>query len=67
MAYLPESDTLFAINIPLGSNDVNFLIVSPDWYQYTALGFGSRMDGALMLIAYPASDGQRTFPRSFLL
>ncbi|KAJ4300580.1 hypothetical protein N0V88_003259 [Collariella sp. IMI 366227] len=42
----------------LDSNDINFFISTPDWYQYTAIGFGSSMADALMLVMYPSADRQ---------
>ncbi|KAK3938717.1 hypothetical protein QBC46DRAFT_161229 [Diplogelasinospora grovesii] len=55
--YIPDSQTQFAINLPPDSDDVNIYLTSPDWYSYTAIGFGDGMAGSLMFVAYPASDG----------
>jgi hypothetical protein len=55
--YVADSQTQFSINVDPASDDINFYFISPDWYQYTALGFGSRMVGSLMLVFYPAADG----------
>ncbi|KAK0670076.1 hypothetical protein QBC41DRAFT_248430 [Cercophora samala] len=55
--FIPEANTIIAINLPDdGSNDINFYVSSPDWYQYSAIGFGSSMANSLMLVMYPSAD-----------
>ncbi|KAK4235041.1 hypothetical protein C8A03DRAFT_37123 [Achaetomium macrosporum] len=56
---VPDTNTILAINLPPDSGDVNFYISTPDWYQYTAIGFGSSMAEALMLVMYASADGKR--------
>ncbi|KAK0736221.1 hypothetical protein B0T21DRAFT_411408 [Apiosordaria backusii] len=55
--FIPEANTIIGLNLPDdGSNDINFYISSPDWYQYSAIGFGSSMAHSLMLVMYPSAD-----------
>ncbi|KAK4175755.1 hypothetical protein QBC36DRAFT_19156 [Triangularia setosa] len=57
--FIPEANTIIGINLPDdGSNDINFYITSPEWYQYSAIGFGSSMANSLMLVMYPSADGR---------
>ncbi|KAK0641474.1 hypothetical protein B0T16DRAFT_303937, partial [Cercophora newfieldiana] len=57
--YVPDSNTTISINIPPSSDDVNIYIATPDYFQYTAVGFGSLMTNSLLLIAYPSADNSR--------
>ncbi|KAK4202408.1 hypothetical protein QBC40DRAFT_276694 [Triangularia verruculosa] len=55
--FIPEANTIIGINLPDdGSNDINFYVSSPDWYQYSAIGFGSSMANSLILVIYPSAD-----------
>ncbi|KAK3389724.1 hypothetical protein B0H63DRAFT_464225 [Podospora didyma] len=55
--FVPETNTQISVNLPGdSSDDVNFYISAPDWYQYVAIGFGSDHANSLMLVAYPAAD-----------
>lgn len=54
--FVPDTNTIISINLPDGSDDINFYISAPDWYQYAALGFGQSMADALMLVMYPSAD-----------
>ncbi|KAK4115963.1 iron reductase domain protein [Canariomyces notabilis] len=56
--FIPDTNTIVAVNLPEGSDDVNFYVATPDWYQYTAIGFGRSMADALMLVMYPSADGK---------
>jgi hypothetical protein len=49
---MPDTNTLVAINLPPDSDDINFYVSTPDWYQYTAIGFGETMSTSLMLVMY---------------
>ncbi|KAK0717976.1 hypothetical protein B0T26DRAFT_309766 [Lasiosphaeria miniovina] len=53
-----ETNTQFSINVPADdtSDDINFFMTAPTWFQYVALGFGRDMASSLMLVAYPATD-----------
>ncbi|KAK3361116.1 hypothetical protein B0T24DRAFT_114491 [Lasiosphaeria ovina] len=53
-----ETNTQFSINVPADdtSNDINFFMTAPTWFQYVALGFGRDMASSLMLVAYPATN-----------
>lgn len=55
---VPDADTLVAVNLPPNSNDINFYVSTPNWYQYTAFGFGSSMANSLMLVMYASADGK---------
>ncbi|KAK3306487.1 uncharacterized protein B0T15DRAFT_509860 [Chaetomium strumarium] len=55
---VPDTNTILAVNLPADSDDINFYISTPDWYQYTAIGFGSSMADALMLVMYASADGK---------
>ncbi|KAL2159485.1 hypothetical protein VTH06DRAFT_2490 [Thermothelomyces fergusii] len=57
--FVPDSDTIASFNVPPESDDINFYLVAPDWYQYTAIGFGTTMSDALMLVMYPSADRKR--------
>jgi hypothetical protein len=63
---IPETNTLISLNLPPNSNDINFYVSTPDWYQYTAIGFGSSMANALMLVMYLSGDGKSKQPTPFL-
>jgi hypothetical protein len=54
--YVPDTSTVLAFNIPPDSSDVNFYVLTPDWYQYTAFGFGNKMSDSLMLVFYASED-----------
>ncbi|KXX73042.1 hypothetical protein MMYC01_210086, partial [Madurella mycetomatis] len=54
--FVPDTNTIISINMPDGSDDINFYISAPDWYQYAAVGFGQSMANALMLVMYPSAD-----------
>jgi hypothetical protein len=54
--FVPDTNTAISINLPPGSDDINFFVSTPDWYQYTAIGFGTTMADALMLVMYPSMD-----------
>ena len=54
--FIPDTNTVVSINLPPDSDDINFYVSSPDWYQYTAIGFGSSMTNALMLVMYASAD-----------
>lgn len=55
--FIPEANTIISINLPDdGSNDINFYVSSPDWYQYSAIGFGSSMANSVILVMYPSAD-----------
>jgi hypothetical protein len=56
--FIPDTNTIVAVNLPEASDDVNFYVATPDWYQYTAIGFGRSMADALMLVMYPSADGK---------
>ncbi|KAK4454467.1 hypothetical protein QBC34DRAFT_434031 [Podospora aff. communis PSN243] len=60
-----DSNTTISINIPPNSDDVNFYISTPDYYQYTAIGFGTLMSTSLLLIAYPSTNGSITLSPRF--
>ncbi|KAK4130677.1 iron reductase domain protein [Trichocladium antarcticum] len=64
--FVPNSNTTIAINLPPGSDDINFYLSAPDLYQYVAIGFGSSMSNALMLVMYASADrkGVTVSPRS---
>ncbi|TKA22608.1 hypothetical protein B0A50_08297 [Salinomyces thailandicus] len=47
----------FAINIDEETEDVYFHLSYPAVTEWMAVGFGEKMQGALMLIAYPSSNG----------
>jgi hypothetical protein len=55
---VPDTNTILAVNLPADSDDINFYISTPDWYQYTAIGFGSSMADGLMLVMYASADGK---------
>ncbi|KAK4161529.1 hypothetical protein QBC43DRAFT_323481 [Cladorrhinum sp. PSN259] len=55
--YIKESDTFVAINLPPGSDDINFYIDSPQWYSYAAIGFGTDMSDALILVMHRDASG----------
>lgn len=55
---MPDTNTAISINLPPDSDDINFLVSTPDWYQYTAIGFGTTMTDALMLVMYLSADGK---------
>ncbi|KAK3353234.1 hypothetical protein B0T25DRAFT_206131 [Lasiosphaeria hispida] len=57
--FINDTNTQISINLPPDSDDVNFYISSPDWYQYTAIGFGSSMANSLILVMYSAADTRR--------
>jgi hypothetical protein len=54
--FVPDTNTVISINLPPGSDDINFFVSTPDWYQYTAIGFGTAMTDALMLVMYLSTD-----------
>ncbi|KAL2166971.1 hypothetical protein VTG60DRAFT_1894 [Thermothelomyces hinnuleus] len=54
--FVLDSDTIASFNVPPESDDINFYVLTPDWYQYTAIGFGATMSDALMLVMYPSAD-----------
>jgi hypothetical protein len=54
--FVPDTDTIVSFNLPPNSDDINFYVITPDWYQYTAIGFGTSMSDALMLVMYPSAD-----------
>ncbi|KAK4158031.1 hypothetical protein C8A00DRAFT_11127 [Chaetomidium leptoderma] len=54
--FVPESNSIISINLPSDSDDINFYVSTPDWYQYTAIGFGTAMPNALMLVMYASAD-----------
>lgn len=54
--FIPDTNTIVSINLPPNSDDINFYVSTPDWYQYTAIGFGSSMTNALMLVMYASAD-----------
>ncbi|GAB1318650.1 DOMON domain-containing protein [Madurella fahalii] len=54
--FVPDTNTIISINLPDGSDDINFYLSAPDWYQYAAIGFGESMADALMLLMYPSAD-----------
>jgi hypothetical protein len=54
--FIPDTNTVVSINLPPDSDDINFFVSTPDWYQYTAIGFGSSMTNALMLVMYASAD-----------
>ncbi|KAL2146952.1 hypothetical protein VTI28DRAFT_1679 [Corynascus sepedonium] len=56
--FVPDTDTVASFNVPPDSDDINLYVLTPDWYQYTAIGFGATMSEALMLVMYPSSDGR---------
>ncbi|KAK0627313.1 hypothetical protein B0T14DRAFT_395922, partial [Immersiella caudata] len=60
-----DSNTTISVNLPPNSDDVNFYISTPDYYQYTAIGFGSLMSNSLLLIAYPSTTGGITISPRF--
>ncbi len=48
----------FALNVPVDSNDLYFSLTGPGDGSWLAVGWGSnRMANALMIIAYPTSNG----------
>jgi hypothetical protein len=54
--FVRDTDTIVSFNLPPNSDDINFYIITPDWYQYTAIGFGTSMSDGLMLVMYPSAD-----------
>ncbi|KAL1839918.1 hypothetical protein VTJ49DRAFT_1006 [Mycothermus thermophilus] len=56
--FVPDTDTVVAFNLPPDSDDINFYVRTPDWYQYTAVGFGTKMADSLMLVLYASEDRQ---------
>ncbi|KAK4146597.1 uncharacterized protein C8A04DRAFT_25513 [Dichotomopilus funicola] len=56
--FVPDTDSIVSFNIPPNSDDINFYATTPDWYQYTAIGFGTSMSDALILVLYPSEDGK---------
>ncbi|KAK4097819.1 iron reductase domain protein [Parathielavia hyrcaniae] len=54
--FVPDTNTVISINLPPDSEDVNFYVSTPDWYQYTAIGFGASMADSLMLVMYASGD-----------
>ncbi|KAL2267798.1 hypothetical protein VTJ83DRAFT_5075 [Remersonia thermophila] len=64
--FVPDTDTVIAFNLPPDSDDINFYVRTPDWYQYTAFGFGTKMADALMLVMYASEDrkGVTVSPRT---
>ncbi|KAL2152981.1 hypothetical protein VTH82DRAFT_4136 [Thermothelomyces myriococcoides] len=54
--FVLDSDTIASFNVPPESDDINFYVLTPDWYQYTAIGFGTTMSDALILVMYPSAD-----------
>ena len=54
--FVPESNSIISINLSPDSDDINFYVSTPDWYQYTAIGFGTAMQNALMLVMYASAD-----------
>ena len=54
--YISDTRTQFSVNLPPDSDDVNFYLEAPDWYSYTAFGFGSSMADSLMIVMYPSRD-----------
>jgi hypothetical protein len=54
--FVLDTDTIASFNFPPDSDDINFYVSTPDWYQYTAIGFGTSMSNALMLVMYPSAD-----------
>ncbi|KAL2255132.1 hypothetical protein VTK26DRAFT_4042 [Humicola hyalothermophila] len=54
--FIPDSNMTIAIDLPPNSDDINFYMAAPDWYQYVAIGFGSSMADALMLVMYASAD-----------
>ncbi|KAL2129681.1 hypothetical protein VTI74DRAFT_7447 [Chaetomium olivicolor] len=55
---IPDTSTTISLNLPPDSNDINFFVSTPDWYQYTAFGFGSSMSDALMLVMYASAENK---------
>ena len=55
--YSKDLDTMFAINLPGESEDVNFLLSSP-LFSWFGIGFSGKMAGSPMLIFYPSADGK---------
>jgi hypothetical protein len=55
---VPDTNTVISINLPPDSDDINFFVSTPDWYQYTAIGFGTTMTDALMLVMYLSADSK---------
>ena len=54
--FVDDTNTTISITSAGADDDVVVYLSSPDWYQYTAVGFGSAMAGSLMLVAYAAAD-----------
>jgi hypothetical protein len=54
--FVPDTDSIVSFNLPPDSDDINFYVITPDWYQYTAIGFGTSMADGLMLVMYPSAD-----------
>ena len=59
---LPDTNTIFSINLPPNSDDINFYVSTPNFYQYTAFGFGASMSNTLMLVMYASDDGKGNKP-----
>lgn len=55
---IPDTNTIFSINLPPNSDDINFYVSTPNFYQYTAFGFGASMSNTLMLVMYASGDGK---------
>ncbi|KAK4121653.1 iron reductase domain protein [Parathielavia appendiculata] len=54
--FVPDTNTIISVNLVPDSEDINFYVSTPDWYQYTAIGFGASMPNALMLVMYASGD-----------
>ncbi|KAK3897603.1 hypothetical protein C8A05DRAFT_38837 [Staphylotrichum tortipilum] len=55
---LPDTNTIVSINLPPNSDDINFYVSTPNFYQYTAIAFGAAMPDALMLVMYASADAK---------
>jgi len=65
--YDTSSDVAFALSTGqnAGSTDLLFQLSAPQSASWGAVGVGGKMDGALMFIMYPSSEGDSAWKAPF--
>jgi hypothetical protein len=63
--YFDRTETQFSVNVANNSDDIFIYFASPA-YSWVGVGFGPKMEGSLMFIMYPNSQGDSAFSHPLL-